>query len=120
MLKRFLQDRSLDRQVQYDYHDGKLQLNAILDADEMERFRPILTLLKTRTGSRIRIEVNLKTVEQSLPFRVVQVVSGPVPEILTRDGHRLFLGDSIEGYMLVAINKQNIIFEGRRHVELPW
>ncbi|WP_183085229.1 FHA domain-containing protein [Trinickia fusca] len=119
-LKELLRDRSLEQQVQYRFHDGKLRLDAILDSDQLSRFEPIVAILRARFSREMQIETHVSSIEQSLPFHVVQVVAGPIPEVLTDDGHRLFLGDSIDGYTLVAVKNDAITFDGKRHVELPW
>ncbi|KVU28418.1 hypothetical protein WK66_08810 [Burkholderia ubonensis] len=119
-LKELLRDRNLEQQVQYRLNDGKLQLDAVLDSNQLIRFEPIVAILKARFSRGLQIETHVSSIEQSLPFRIVQVVAGPIPEVLTDDGHRLFLGDSIDGYTLVAVKNDTITFEGKRHVELPW
>lgn len=119
-VKEYLQDRNLDQRVQCELRDGKLHLDGVLNSDEMNRFTPMIALLKERVGNLVPIEVNVMSAEQALPFRVVQVVAGRVPEILTEDGHQLFLGDTFDGYTLVAVQPKVLIFEGKRHVELPW
>ncbi|WP_196788185.1 FHA domain-containing protein [Burkholderia cepacia] len=119
-LKELLRDRNLEQQVQYRFQDGRLWLDAVLDNYQLSRFEPIVAILKVHFSPGLQIETRVLSIEQSLPFRVVQVVAGPIPEVLTEDGHRLFLGDSIDGYALVAVKTDAIIFEGKRHVELPW
>ena len=55
-----------------------------------------------------------------LPFSIVQISLARLPNVLTSDGRRLFLGDEVAGVRLVGISEHQVVFEGDRRIEVSW
>lgn len=56
----------------------------------------------------------------SLPFAIVQIMSGPQAHLVTADGKRLYIGDELDGLRLTRIDDGRVEFEGERHYEVSW
>ncbi len=66
------------------------------------------------------IENHVTSLEAALPFDIVQVTSGQYGNIVTASGHRLYVGDSLAGYQLIAIQDHQLLFEGERRLAISW
>ncbi|WP_223536843.1 FHA domain-containing protein [Pseudomonas sp. GL-B-16] len=56
----------------------------------------------------------------SLPFAIVQIMSGPQAHLVTANGKRLYIGDELNGLRLTRIEDGRVEFEGDRHYEVSW
>jgi len=55
-----------------------------------------------------------------LPFAIASIVAGAFGHITTRDGRRMSVGQSKQGFTLVSIKEGLLIFEGEQRVEVRW
>lgn len=57
---------------------------------------------------------------RQLPFAIKQIVSGPMPYVVTDDNVRIFEGGAYQGYRLAAVKGYKLVFQGNRQVEIDW
>ncbi|MFD2178942.1 hypothetical protein [Veronia pacifica] len=68
----------------------------------------------------VSVVANWNVGAKGLPFEIVQIVSGPMAHIITKDGKRLFVGDELENMRLVSISNDKVVFEGQENIEVSW
>jgi type III secretion protein D len=98
--------------------EDRLLIEGELDSEELERFRKSFALLDIRYGRQAKLEAVITPF--SMPFHLKQIVAGPYPQVLTSGGDRLRIGDSTQGYRLISVTDQLVVFEGHRRVEIRW
>lgn len=94
----------------------------LLSADPTQEpiLRRVLRVFQQRYRSAIAVSLDLRPTVQTLPFRVVQVVAGGIPHLLTDQGTRMFIGDESEGVRLIAIDPTKLRFDGSPPLEVDW
>lgn len=68
----------------------------------------------------VKIMNNTQKIEQSLPFDISTVVSGPMGHVKVSDGYKLYVGNEYKGFKLVGITKDKIMFSGKNTIEVNW
>lgn len=64
--------------------------------------------------SRVRVR------DSAIPFKILQIVSGPNGHVVLETGDRLFVGDEIDGLRLVLIDNSKVVFDGEQRYEVRW
>ncbi|RXJ72260.1 hypothetical protein CS022_17090 [Veronia nyctiphanis] len=86
--------------------------------------KPVLLRTIDRFEGRYKGQValvpNWNVGKKGLPFEIVQIVSGPMAHIITKDGKRLFIGDELDNMRLVSISSDKVVFEGQQNIEVSW
>lgn len=100
--------------------DGHWIMRAVLDDDDAERFRRMLTAFVKQHDIRFPVDVKVGGAEAMLPFRIQQVITGNNASIVTDDGKRLYVGDEYRGVRLAAIGGNQLSFTGKHHLEVTW
>jgi type III secretion protein D len=100
--------------------DGHWTMRAVLDDDDAERFRRMLTAFVKQHDIRFPVDVKVGGAEAMLPFRIQQVITGNNASIVTDDGKRLYVGDEYRGVRLAAIGGNQLSFTGKHHLEVTW
>lgn len=95
-------------------------LRADLDVDEQARFERLLKKFVTQHGLTIPIDAKIVGAAAMLPFEIAQVVSGRRAGIVTADGARLYVGDDYRGVRLVSVKDRQLVFAGKRKIEVSW
>ena len=112
--ERLLSDISIEQTPQGLILNGELKDEALLVYQRMlERF-------KNSYESPVTVLDNVNSSDASLPFVVVQIMSGPHAHLVTADGRRMYLGDELDGLRLTHIDDKHLQFDGARHVEVNW
>ena len=83
-------------------------------------YQRMVQRFKDRYDSPVALIENISISSTGLPFVIVQIMSGPRAHLVTADGHRLYIGDELQGLRLTRIDDQHIEFDGDRHYELRW
>ncbi|RJF92167.1 FHA domain-containing protein [Noviherbaspirillum saxi] len=91
-----------------------------LDAEEEGRLTRLINSFSEMHRLPFMIRVKVVPLKDMLPFQIVEVTSGSYANIVTDSGERLFVGDTLQDYRLVAIAPTKIVFAGKRRIELPW
>ena len=120
ILARMLSDRALDKQVSVAGDGNSLILSGNLSSEDSQRLQRMLHTLYRHYDVRLAIHNRISTLSPHLPFRIVQISSGPHANIVTDGGQRLFIGDEVDRLRLVAINSDSIEFAGRASIRVKW
>jgi type III secretion protein D len=97
-----------------------LALSGNLKEESLLVYQRMLQRFKDRYDSPIALIDNVSTSRTGLPFVIVQIMSGPHAHLVTADGHRLYIGDELEGLRLTRIDDKRISFDGDRKYEVNW
>ncbi|KDD66123.1 type III secretion protein D [Pseudomonas sp. BT76 TE3572] len=97
-----------------------MTISGNLKAESLEVYQRMLQRFKDRYDSPVPLIDNVATSSTGLPFVIVQIISGPRAHLVTADGHRLYIGDELQGLRLTRIDDQRVEFDGDRHYELRW
>lgn len=118
-LNTMLSDRLLS-EVNVQQTPEGLALSGNLKAESQRVYQRMLQRFKDRYESPVALIDNVSTSSNGLPFTIVQIMSGPHAHLVTADGHRLYIGDELEGLRLTRIDDKSIQFDGDRHYEVNW
>lgn len=114
-----LGDRLLTAVVVRQTSSG-LVLEGTLDADAMQVYQRMLQRFKNSYSSPVTVLDKVALTGSSLPFTVVQIMTGPHAHLVTADGKRLYVGDELAGLRLIAIDEKHLRFEGEHPIEVAW
>ncbi|MBT2298536.1 type III secretion protein HrpQ [Pseudomonas fluorescens] len=121
VLQRMLKERELQSRISVVEENGKLMLHGRFDEDDLlQSTSRMLLHFERQYRSPIPVTSALPEAMPLLPFSIVQISNARLPNVLTSDGRRLFLGDEVDGVRLVDINDHQVVFEGDRRIELSW
>lgn len=99
--------------------DGISLTGAVKD-ESLEVYQRMLQRFKEQYDAPVAVIDNVSNAQAGLPFVIVQIMSGPMAHLVTNDGHRLYIGDELDGLKLTRIDEQHIEFEGDHHYEVRW
>ena len=97
-----------------------ITINGTLRDESLLVYRRMLQRFKDRYDSPVAVIDNVSKSNTGLPFVIIQVLSGPRAHLVTSEGHRLYIGDELQGLRLTRIDDQRIEFDGDHHYELHW
>jgi type III secretion protein D len=118
-LKTMLSDRLLS-----DITVEQMPHGLVLRGNLQEEMRPIYQRMLQRFDE--QYESSAALIDQvsiggtSLPFAIVQIMSGPQAHLVTAEGKRLYVGDELDGLRLTRIDDGRVVFDGERHYEVVW
>ncbi|MCI3944168.1 type III secretion protein HrpQ [Pseudomonas syringae] len=118
-LNSMLSDRLLTEVSVEETPDG-LMLSGDLKEDSLLVYQRMLQRFKDRYESPVTVLDNVASKRNTLPFVVVQIMTGPHAHLVTADGRRVYVGDEVDGLRLTRIDDQHLQFDGDRHVEVTW
>ncbi|AZC84003.1 FHA domain-containing protein [Pseudomonas chlororaphis] len=121
VLKRMLQERELQTKISIADEKGKIFLKGRFDEDDLlQSTERMLLRFEQQYKSPLQVLSDLPEATPLLPFSIVQISNARLPSVLTSDGHRLFLGDEVQGVRFVDISDHQLVFEGDRRIEVSW
>ncbi|MFY1668301.1 type III secretion system inner membrane ring subunit SctD [Pseudomonas sp. Pseu.R1] len=118
-LNTMLSDRLLSDVSIQETADG-LTLSGNLKPESQLVYQRMLQRFKDLYDSPVALIDNVTASSSGLPFTIVQIMSGPHAHLVTADGHRLYIGDELNGLRLTRIDDNRIQFDGERHYEVNW
>lgn len=110
-----LQLRSL---VDLKYDIEGWTLEASLDDEDRLRLERALEWFNAEYKPRFPITIKVLNLTNFLPFKITQIVSGKMAGVITDDGQRFFVGDTVDGYRLVSVQGNKASFDGKRKIEI--
>jgi type III secretion protein D len=110
-----LQLRSL---VDLKYDIEGWTIEASLDDEDRLRLERALEWFNAEYKPRFPITVKVLNLANFLPFKVTQIVSGKMAGVITDDGQRFFVGDTVDGYRLVSVQGNKASFDGKRKIDI--
>lgn len=118
-LKTMLSERLLN-EVTLEQTPRGLVLHGNLQNEARVVFKRMLQRFDDSYQSAVTVVDEVSTGGSSLPFTIVQIMSGPQAHLVTADGKRLYIGDVLNGLRLTRIDDGRVEFEGERHYEVSW
>ncbi|MCF5630214.1 EscD/YscD/HrpQ family type III secretion system inner membrane ring protein [Pseudomonas syringae] len=118
-LNSMLSDRLLTDVSVQETPEG-LVLNGNLKDESLLVYQRMLQRFKDRYDSPVTVLDNVSSAHATLPFVVVQIMTGPHAHLVTADGRRIYVGDEVDGLRLTKIDDQRLQFDGDRHIEVKW
>lgn len=95
-----------------------LSLTALLKQGEVATWERYFGEFTADHGSVLKISALIRTERDAVESRILAVVSGAYPYVLTTSGERVAPGGQIDGKALVAVNAQEIVFADGLRVRL--
>ncbi|MDI2591003.1 FHA domain-containing protein [Pseudomonas sp. 681] len=121
VLERMLKERELQSRISIVDEQGKIFLHGRFEEDDLlQSTERMLLRFEKQYKSPIQVLSALPQATPLLPFSIVQISNARLPNVMTSDGRRLFLGDEVNGVRLVDISDHQVVFEGDQRVELSW
>jgi type III secretion protein D len=102
--------------IKYDVEGWILE--ASLDDEDRLRLERALEAFNAEYKPRFPITVKVLNLANFLPFKVTQIVSGKMAGVITEDGQRFFVGDTVDGYRLVSVQGNKAVFDGKRKIDV--
>ncbi|MGP3591685.1 FHA domain-containing protein [Vagococcus sp. WN89Y] len=119
-LVKMLRERDLASAVKVAVHNHRLRLTGRLSKSQLQIFDRMMERFNATYASETPLDNQVKLLEVSLPFRIVQITTGSRANIVTDDGQRLFVGDEVDDLRLVSITSNQIEFNGRDNIKVSW
>ena len=121
VLQDMLKERELQSRISLVEQPGKILLKGRFDEDDLlQSTERMLLRFEQQYRSPLQVLSDLPEATPLLPFSIVQISLARLPNVLTSDGRRLFLGDEVAGVRLVGISEHQVVFEGDRRIEVSW
>lgn len=117
-LRQMIVDRGLAGKVALTMNNGEAVVNGALDIREMAQWEQLMAEFVSTYGNILPIRASFPPTSNMLPFRVLSAFSGEIPFIVTDNGQKVTLGGRIQGYTLVNVTDQEIVFDGPRKVQI--
>jgi type III secretion protein D len=102
--------------LKYDVEGWTIE--ASLDDEDRLRLERALEWFNAEYKPRFPITVKILNLANFLPFKVTQIVSGKMAGVITEDGQRFFVGDTVDGYRLVSVQGNKATFDGKRKIDI--
>lgn len=121
VLERMLKERELQSRINIVDEQGKVFLHGRFEEDDLlQSTERMLMRFEQQFESPMQVLSALPQATPLLPFSIVQISNTRLPNVLTSDGRRLFLGDEVDGVRLVDITDHRVVFEGDQRIEVSW
>lgn len=91
-----------------------------LDDEETTLFERVLPKFLAQHHIKFPVNAKIVSVDNMLPFKIHQVISGLNASIVTQDGQRLYVGEEYRGVRVVSIQDNHLSFAGKRKIEMNW
>ncbi|KAA8712084.1 FHA domain-containing protein [Pseudomonas cannabina] len=118
-LNTMLSDRMLSN-ISVDETPEGLVLNGNAKDEALLVYQRMLQRFKDTYSSPVTVLDNVSSARNTLPFVVVQIMTGPHAHLVTADGRRVYVGDEVDGLRLSRIDEHRLQFDGERHFEVTW
>ncbi|MDX1453133.1 MAG: hypothetical protein R3183_11300, partial [Oleiphilaceae bacterium] len=120
IFKQMLIDRELPLTVTLQADQQTLVVEGVLAQNKQAILSRMLKRFQLEQVPDTQINNQVKAAKTSLPFEIVQVTSGPYGNVVTDSGERLFVGDQLGGFQLVAIQDRHLVFAGKSRITVAW
>lgn len=119
LLKTQLAERLLTEVTLEERGEG-LVLKGNLRQEALEVYQRMLKSFREQHSSTVPLIDEVGVVGTSLPFTLVQIISGNNAHLVTADGLQIYVGDEVNGLRLTRIDEHKIVFDGDQHIEVSW
>jgi type III secretion system YscD/HrpQ family protein len=103
-----------------NWRDGRLVLGVRLEPTVIPQWEQLLARVSRKYGVPFSATLTMKSSNQrpgvlaTLPFRLQAVVSGDTPYVVLGGGDKVMLQGRNQGWQLVSIDKDSVVFEGAK------
>ncbi len=121
-LQALLRQAGLQDAVRVAMEGEELRITGQLGPEQIQAAGALLDAFNQETGGAVVFQAVFEPPPGRLPFRIVQVVGGANPSVVSEDGQRIFVGGEHKGYRLAAFQDGKLVFAGRQSdkVEIDW
>lgn len=119
-LLKMLSERELSPRISLQVINGQVALSGDVSQDEVELVARMLSRFGEQFDSAVPVISRVSARDVNLPFKIVQIVSGPNAHVVLEEGGRLFIGDEVDGLRLVLIDNSKVVFDGQQRYEVRW
>ena len=119
-LLKMLSERELGAQVSLQVANGEIVLAGEVSREEVELVTRMLDRFAQHFETTVPVMSRVAERNSDPPFKIVQIIGGPNGHVVLEQGHRLFLGDEVEGLRLVLIDNHKVVFDGQQRYEVLW
>lgn len=119
-LLKMLNERELGQRVTVQVINDQVALGGDVSQEDMELVTRMLDRYGEMFDSTVPVISRVRLRDNSLPFKIVQIVGGSNGHVVLEDGSRLFVGDEVEGLRLVLIDNNKVVFDGAQRYEVRW
>lgn len=119
-LLKMLNERELGQRISLQVINGQVALNGSVSQDDVELVARMLSRFGEQFDSAVPVISRVRVRDNTLPFRIVQIVGGANGHVVLEEGNRLFVGDEIDGLRLVLIDNSKVVFDGAQRYEVRW
>ncbi len=118
-IREMLEERELHN-VRVMLSNGEVIISGKLDAAERMVLARTLFRYEHEYPHLLPIIDSTQELAEELPFAISSIVTGPFGHITTRDGQRMSVGQTKQGFTLVSIEDGLLTFDGEQRVEVKW
>lgn len=119
-LQRMLQMEKFSGVVNASLDGTALRLDGKPDSADLSKIEKLLVRFNRQYGSTVELVANFPPPANHLPFRIRQIVAGPLPYVITDTDMRVYEGGEYQGFRLVSVRDRKLVFSGAHRVELEW
>ncbi|AZF08949.1 type III secretion protein HrpQ [Pseudomonas sp. R2-37-08W] len=119
-LLKMLGERELTSRVSLQVINGQISLSGDVSQEEADLVARMLDRFAGQFETAVPVISRVRTRDGALPFKIVQIISGPNGHVVLEEGTRLFVGDEVNGLRLVLIDNSKVVFDGAQRYEVRW
>ena len=116
VLKSRLEKAGLLEKIKFEVRANDIRLTGDLNRDDHRRFETLFRKFIQEFGKVLTVQANIKTNALPLPFGIQAAIGGDVPFVVTDKGEKVWVGGYIQGYRLMSVDDQRIVFSGPEDV----
>jgi len=103
-------------EIQSHWEDDVLLVAAKIPVDQASQWEEWQLQTEKRHGKWLKIALTADAEQINLPLQVEAIISGKTSFVVLADGRKILPGGSVDGWQLVEINPESIVFDGPRRV----
>ncbi|WP_306494861.1 FHA domain-containing protein [Pseudomonas sp. W4I3] len=119
-LLKMLSERELTSRVSLQVINGQISLSGDVSQDDADLVARMLDRFAGQFETAVPVISRVRMRDGALPFKIVQIISGPNGHVVLDEGTRLFVGDEVNGLRLVLIDNSKVVFDGAQRYEVRW
>jgi type III secretion protein D len=113
-----LMELQLKKFVDIKYSPEGWDIEGNMDDEDRLRLDRAVEAFNYQYKPRFPINVRILSLTNFLPFKINQIITGKLAGVITQDGQRLFVGDTVDGYRLISVQGNTATFDGKRKIDI--
>lgn len=119
IIQNMLAQREL-KSLELEAMQNGLRLQGNLNNADQRILARMLIRYELEYPNGLPIDNQTLSIAESFPTHIIAVVGGPYGHIVLEDGTRLSKGQSYQGYRLIKISKDKVLFDGKATLSVNW